>query len=310
MQKTAVSFSEQSEDSTNHLIEYYEAFEYLLTDARKLGEYRTHFGILDEVSSDYCFFKAISKPFEYESSRREAQLAMDKLHKTIFNDGPQTSPVSILDIGFGCGGTIEQLSTDYPESIVHGININPVQFKFALSKLQNNSNIELFLGDFLQENTVIPTTYDLIYFIESAFHIPDKDALCRKTASILQKGGYIYIIDIFYSEILANRHSKYTDTQEAIFDYMTIQKWSDHFKKYDVEFDSYIDISKQVSNHLQITTSAKEFENEYISNIFIPLEDTEIVKSRLMEAYIGYEKLHRLLKKNLLHYGILRFKKA
>jgi cyclopropane fatty-acyl-phospholipid synthase-like methyltransferase len=289
-----------------HLIEYYEAFEILLENARTISEYRTHFGILDQPSKDYCFFKAIAKPAEYPHITLQAQKAMDVLHERLFHHKSH-QPKSVLDVGFGSGGTLHKLSEEWTNTDISGINLNPKQYHIAQDLLSTKKNVELHLANFLTH----PFTkkYDLIYFIESAFHILEKEVLCNKISDLLNDDGEVYIVDILYSEKLLQKKPNIKQIDEEIFDYMSLENWITRFSHVGLDFVSFENLSPSVANHTTVNTTLEEFKENYIQTALDDSYENNIHAERLIEAFHGYKKLSKFLKIGLLEYGILRFKK-
>ncbi|MEL6537624.1 MAG: class I SAM-dependent methyltransferase, partial [Bacteroidota bacterium] len=148
-----------------HLVEYYRAFELLLSPQRSRNELRTHFGYMPDeaVTDDYCFFKAIAAPKRYTHMTAVCSQSSDALHHRLF--GEEVTPQRVLDVGFGSGGTLQRLSTDWPKATLEGINLNPVQYDIANQQLGQLPQLKLHLGDFLSYD--FPARYDLLYFIES-----------------------------------------------------------------------------------------------------------------------------------------------
>jgi ubiquinone/menaquinone biosynthesis C-methylase UbiE len=297
----------EDKETRQQLIEYYEAYEFLLNKVRSMGEYRTHFGMMEKCINNYCWFKSIALPDVYPEMTKAAQAAMDKLHEKIFSDTIDPSmPSKILDVGFGVGGTIKKLIKSYSESEIHGINLHPSQYEFTQQKL-NDKKIKLVHADFLTYNFKVK--YDLIYFIESAFHILDKEKLSLQSAKIMEKNGKIYITDIFYSDYAMKKIKKNKNNSELIFEYMDVKSWVKLFKKHNIELIDYIDISEQVSNHITINTSIKDYYNDMVKPSLRGMENKETLAEQLMGAYKGYLRLNRLFKNGLLQYGILKFQK-
>lgn len=290
----------------NHLIEYYEAFEIFVESARHFGEYKTHFGILDKAEDDYCFFKTISHPQTCPQITRAAQRSMVSLHNRIF-EPIKKDPVRILDAGFGCGGTMKLLSESFNTSEIHGVNVNKKQFEIAKFHLRNIDNIQLHLINFFDFEPNIK--FNLIYFIESAFHMKPKDHLVSKIDSLLNTGGQVIIVDIIYSEAFANRMGKKKKPNSGIFDYIGLDEWTELFSGVNIVLSEFDDVSVLVSNYLQVKTSPEEFENGLFYSKFKENSKKELYKERLMELYNGYSKLGRLLRRGYLKYGILRFEK-
>ncbi len=282
------------------LVDYYDAFEALLVDARRIGEYRTHFGFLDAPSSEYCFFKAITN--SNQAVRIEAQAAMDRLHVELFGQGP--AALRVLDVGFGCGGTLARLSREWPSSALHGINLNASQHEIARGALRDATNVTLHMADFLTHRFEQP--FDLVYFIESAFHIADKAALAARLSEILTPGGRVFLVDIFYSDRLARRRPE-RRTNEDLFDYRSVSEWRILLADVGIELTSFEDWTMPVARHTRVATPEPEFLASYVGPALPPdSARASIFERHLLHAYHGYARLSRLLARGLLEYGIAR----
>lgn len=297
------------DDAQQHLIEYYRAFELLLSRQRERNELRTHFGFLDEVSltNDYCFFKAISAPDQFPEMTALATYSSNVLHEKLFHH-KNWLPAKVLDVGFGSGGTMTRLGSEWVNSDIHGINLNPVQYDIARRKLSHQDNLQFFLGDYL--DYPFGDRYDLVYFIESAFHILDKELLVKRIADSLNQGGEAYIVDIFYSDIIKRLFGSKKKVNEEIFDYISVDDWTVLAEKNGLEMISFEDYSQEAANHICIRTDEDEFEELLMNPLLEGItEDKDLMAERIWEAYHGYAKLHKFFKRELLYYGIIRFTK-
>jgi len=290
------------------LIEYYEAFEMLLDVAREYGVYKTHFGILDKpLDSNYCWFKSITRPDLFPKYNRYLRSAFQKFHLQLFYSGDYCLEYKkVLDVGFGTGGTVHGLASEWPEAEIHGININEVQYIIAKEQCQNDKNVRLHLGNFL--NYEFNQKFDLIYFIESAFHILDKESLAQKVSSLCNELGDVYITDIIFSEQFAGR-AKTNHDDNSIFEYMSLNEWIMLFRRYGLEFMGFDDLSEKVANVITITTPEEVFKREYVQPLVGLFPKKEVYLDRIMHAFKSYSQLHRLLRLKILKYGILRFRK-
>ena len=297
------------DQTQQHLIEYYQAFELLLSKQRNRNELRTHFGLLHDrdIPADYCFFKSIIAPDQYPDFTAITSKSSDLLHEILFSKQLKL-PKSVLDVGFGSGGTIKKLAESWKNTQLDGINLNPTQFQIAKQNLSSFTNINLLFGNYL--NFRFNKTYDLIYFIESAFHMQDKNRLLEQTANQLSQGGEAYIVDIFYAERVKNLFAGKRKVNEAIFDYMSVDDWEQMGAKHGLKMTSFEDYSNEAGNHICVQTSETDFKEELVQPLLkTGLDEPEIMEQRIWEAYYGYRKLHKLFKKGLLHYGIIRFTK-
>lgn len=289
--------------SSDDLIHYYEAIELLLPSARRKGVYRSHFGMLDKkLPNDYCYFRSIFNPDQNTKYLNDIELAMNNMHKIIFGKYI-TPPKKVLDVGCGTAGTLKLLAEKWNETDFHGVNINMAQLNIAEKHCKLNKNISLYYQNILDYQT--NDKYDLVYFIESAFHIKEKEQLVDIINNVLNYNGEIIIVDIFYPERFANQKTG----SDTLFDYKTISYWNKLFSEYNISQYEFIDISEQVSNLIVIKAS----QNEFLNELAIPLIDNHPNKNeyikQLKDVYSGYVKLQKLLAKNILKYGILRFRK-
>ncbi len=290
------------------LIDYYEAFELLLDVSREYGVYKTHFGIMEHpLDAEYCWFRSITRPDLFSKYNRHIRAGLLKFHlKLFYSDNYGREYDKVLDVGFGTGGTMLSLASEWPEIEIHGININKTQYDIATKKCLDIKNIQTYLGDFL--NFEFQNKYDLVYFIESAFHIKDKEKLVDKLANICTGYSDVYITDIVYSEKFAAKVKK-NEIQSTIFEYCSLNDWIQLFENSGFEFIEFEDLSEQVANVITITTPPEDFKNEFVLPIVRSYKNKEIYTSNIMNAFTSYSKLQRLLKMKVLKYGIMRFRK-
>jgi SAM-dependent methyltransferase len=193
------------------------------------------------------------------------------------------------------------------KQIDFGININKTQYDIATNKCSGVKNIQLYLGDFL--NFKFHDKYDLVYFIESAFHIKDKERLVGKIADICTEYSDVYITDIVYSEKFAAKARK-NEVQSTIFEYCSLKDWVQLFENKGFEFVEFDNLSQQVANVITITTPPADFKKEFVLPIVQSYENKEVYTNNIMHAFTSYSKLQRLLKMEVLKYGIMRFRKS
>lgn len=286
------------------IIDYYVAFEKVLEKCRKeTNDFRTHFGIMPQPKENYCWFKAVSESNENKEMISDVLESMNKLHDKTFNQKYHSK--RILDVGCGSGGTLLKLAIENPSCKVDGININPTQIEIAKKITHNQSNSKIIFGDIYNYN--FEEKYDLIYFIESAFHMKDKENLLKKIASLLNTNGEIIFVDIFYPETLWNR-LKQKKTKEEIFDYLSVSEWNIIASKNNLRIESFNNISRDVANHLQINMTSDYYNEKILNPLFDSYENKEDLKINMHHALVNYKKLHLLFKKEILQYGILKLR--
>lgn len=119
------------------------------------------------------------------------------------------SHAKVLDIGCGTGLFLKALNQNKKK---YGIDLNA---EFLEKALQQNPGATLFQGDYLKHD--FKEKFDFIYSIGVfMFVVPSKlDDFFKKTADLLNPGGYIYIqypqalsiSDIIYQDISYMRHA-------------------------------------------------------------------------------------------------------
>lgn len=285
-----------------YLIEYYEAIEFLLDRTRKAtGMHRTHFGMFDKPIDDYCWFDTIVNPLKSIRNHDAVTEGMNLLHHNLFPFYYKHK--RILDVGCGCGGTMKILAKDNPSSTVFGININEKQLNIAQNHFDDIGNAAVFNKNIYDLNST--EKFDIIYFIESAFHMKDKVELAKVISNNLKVGGEVYIVDVFYSDQLWERISG-KKLDKGLFHYLPIKEWQNIFSNNGLDIYRFKDISSSVANFLQIETPEEEFRENIAKPMYAELPNADIMLERIMEAYSGYVKLQKSLSKGFLRYGIIR----
>ncbi len=306
---TASANRPNSEPSTQHLVEYYRAFEVLLTKQRLRDELRTHFGLLEDkdVGGEYCFFKSIAAPDQFPAFTSLTSKGSDLLHEQIFR-GYDLKGARVLDVGFGSGGTMRRLVQENPGAQIDGVNLNPFQHRIAQQSIGHHPGLNFILADYLQFTPTRP--YHHIYLIESAFHISDKRRLLQRLSEHVLEGGSVCVTDIFCPSSVLRRFGRMQKINEPIFDYIGVEEWERLGKENGLQLTAFEDHSNEAANHITVRSPPEEFEQLFRPLLRQAPEGGEHAEQRIWEAYHGYKKLHRLFKKGLLNYGIVRFVKS
>lgn len=104
------------------------------------------------------------------------------------------SPVKVLDVGCGIGGTSRYIAKKFPQAEVTGITISPEQQKRAteLATERGLSNVRFELCDALNMKYE-DNSFDFVWACESGEHMPDKVKYVEEMARVLKPGGRIVI---------------------------------------------------------------------------------------------------------------------
>jgi len=299
------------------LVDYYSALELVLCDATRarFGEYRTHFGpAQSEPPSDYCWLSTSVDPGNHLAGADFISTAFRALEDKLATDLDHEPPRRILDVGCGAGGTMRTWLERWPECTVTGININEHQLASATELLAPyGERAQLIRGNFF--DTPLPAKhFDFIYFVESAFHMPDKEAVLRAVMHSLAPGGRVRFVDVFLSERaaeMAKRKKSVGGTREgdSIFSYETRDLWLETARGQGLRHDYWNEFGKQVARFLHIGLSWEEMQERYVRpRLGRHARRAEFTQS-LHNLYTGYKRLQRLLRAGALEYATLGFRR-
>ena len=290
-------------DWKSQLIDYYNSLEIMLAYLRATGEYRTHFGLANRDDDAYCFIKACAMKERYPAAYDFLGASMDTLHRRLFQPFDFSPGRRVLDVGCGCGGTLKDLALVWPQASFSGINLNPTQYETARRLLAGIDNVDLLFGDFLDYR--FEDSYDLLYFIESVFHMHDKDAVVARLAELTNPGGWVYLVDIFLPDRLYRRLGARADRREPIFHYLSVERWEELLQNGGFQLSAFEDLSEEASRTISIRTSPEEFRQQVVELRYGSVAKPELVAAA-EKVYDGYRRLHRMLSGGQARYGILR----
>jgi cyclopropane fatty-acyl-phospholipid synthase-like methyltransferase len=206
-------------------------------------------------------------------------------------------------VGCGAGGTLEELARRWPDAHFDGVNLNPGQLHLAARALAGRANVRLLAGDVLE----VPAdgSYDLIYCLESAFHIADKSRLLRRFAALAAPGAELCLVDVFPTRRLQRSLERRGSARSGIFSYLNVEAWSELSGRCGFRVTGWEELSRQVANSIVIRTPLADFLGR-MKTALARRRNPEALLRRAREVYFGYRKLHRMLSRGLAHYGILR----
>ena len=124
-----------------------------------------------------------------KEDREQSQLAM--VHHCAARAG-LVAGMSVADVGCGHGATASLLARDYYCKVL-GLTISETQLKFAreaCASLDGNVRFELANAE---EYAFPPSSFDVIWNMESSEHFFDKSGYFRKVATALKPGGKLMV---------------------------------------------------------------------------------------------------------------------
>jgi trans-aconitate methyltransferase len=296
-------------------IDYYEVFEAALSSLTAVrGEYRRHFGAQVIPSPPgYCWFKGVTDPERHPEFTTWLCDAGTVLETELLARMAALRPKSALDVGCGNGALLRRVAREYPGVALTGINSQPTQVRTARSLL-TSSKVQVIEADFFAHD--FGRKFELAFFFESAFHMPDKPALCRRLAEVIAPGGEVWLIDIVVAERAADAFSNVGTG--ALFNYVPRKQWQTSFSGSGFEEAEYRDFSHGAAEVLQVS-DIKLLTSHYFTprlrqalSVDAPVSEEKLNGAVAMMVQIAteYRRLSRLLRGGMLQYVLMRYRKA
>jgi ubiquinone/menaquinone biosynthesis C-methylase UbiE len=119
------------------------------------------------------------------------------------------SGMKVLDAGCGICGPAMYFAQNYSVH-VDAITASEVQMQQAKERIKAaglENQVHVKQGDYHQLSTYFPSgEYDVVYFLESFGHSPDKAAAIASAWEMLKPGGMLYVKDLFVKEPVIASH--------------------------------------------------------------------------------------------------------
>ena len=191
--------------------------------------------------------------------------------------------MKLLDAG--CGVAYPALYfADKFQVEVDAVTISSEQVKLAKEKVkasEKSEQVKIHLGDYHELEKKLPHQhYDLVYYLESFGHSPDKKKALQSAWKVLKPGGAVYIKDLFRRKGCDQLMQERIDIE--------IEKINTAYRYEIADLPDLIDTAREIGFVLEwvqmIDIPLEEFENLSISNVFQEL--TGIGKIEDWDNYI------------------------
>lgn len=122
-----------------------------------------------------------------ESRHNHLHAQVEMVDKLLEWGGPLEPLSKVLDAGCGVGGSSRHLARKFDCSVV-GLTLSPVQRDIAERRSSGETRVSFAVGDATATN--FPDhSFDLVWALESAEHMPNKSAFLSEAARLLRPGG-------------------------------------------------------------------------------------------------------------------------
>jgi SAM-dependent methyltransferase len=294
------------------VLDYYEVFEAALSSLSNMcGEYRRHFGShKSPPPPGYCWFKGVTQPERHPDYAQWLRDAGTEMENLLLSAMPRKRPQRVLDVGCGNGALLRRLSRDYPGVELCGINLQPTQVTVA-RRLLAETAAEVVEADFFKHR--FTERFDVACMVESAFHMPDKNALCRRLAEVLGPAGEAWLIDIVIAERAADTFQSLG--RGELFSYVARKEWQAIFAEAGFEELELVDLSSGAAQVLTVSDIATLQREYFRPRLEVAMSDAEPARldaatATMVQVATEYRRLSRLLKGGMLQYVLMRYRKS
>ncbi|EGO54359.1 hypothetical protein NEUTE1DRAFT_148702 [Neurospora tetrasperma FGSC 2508] len=118
----------------------------------------------------------------------------------------------VLDLGTGTGIWPMQLAESYPDAVITGVDLSPIQPSFV------PENVRFYVDDFEDEWVDPVNKYDYIHLRFALHTLKDRKSLMQRVMRHLKPGGYFEIQEIDVSNPSCDDHTLTPDTPYAVRD--------------------------------------------------------------------------------------------
>jgi SAM-dependent methyltransferase len=227
--------------SGNKVVDLYSYLARNKTDANQM-EYLTFFPLTKRIPG-FSMTRVALNPEKYPDEVALIKAKQNELRQVLFCREDFRAIQSVLDFGCGHGTDVIQIASLYPHIRVHGITITPAQAELGRSRIERlglNPRASIFNRDSSKDS--FPGRYDLVFGIEVACHIPDKQSLFENITSSLKKGGRVLLV-----EFIANLRGPIADPNVSVY-IPTRENWAELLAQHGLVIDENVDVSAEIAN--------------------------------------------------------------
>jgi ubiquinone/menaquinone biosynthesis C-methylase UbiE len=162
---------------------------------RGAGSFKRYYRLLNELYR-MVFDRSLMLHFPFYREEKESfEQRQINLVDHCISEFRDFSSRTLLEVGCGNGANCKYIS-DLDQSVnVIGIDLNEENLEIAREK-HHADNIQFFVDDAQQLNSIEDQSIDNLVCIESALHYPDKHSFFTQIKRVLKPGGQFVIADI------------------------------------------------------------------------------------------------------------------
>jgi polyketide synthase PksM len=227
--------------SGNKVVDLYS---YLAKDktAEYQMEYLTFFPFTKRIPG-FSMTRVALNPERYPDEVALIKARQIELRQVLFCREDFSAMQSVLDFGCGHGTDVIQMASQYPHIHVHGITITPAQAELGRSRIERlglSPRAAIFNQDSAKNS--FPGRYDMVFGIEVACHIQDKQSLFQNIVSSLKEGGRVLLM-----EFIANLRGPIADPNVSVY-IPTRENWAELLAEHGLVIDENVDVTAEIAN--------------------------------------------------------------
>ena len=245
-----------------------------------------------EVVPGFSWIRTFAFPEDENNAKHRALVFREQQHmrRILFRHVDFSSCRRVLDFGCGYGSDLVRLGNQHPHLQLDGFTISARQREIVAQKIAGEklqSRVRVFHRD--SANDEFLERYDLVFGIEVACHIKNKDGLFRNIANHLSETGTLVLADFISNAQFAVEHastSSYLSTQE---------EWAELLSRRELEVVECVDVGREVANSLY-----EPERDETLRDLNRRVSDANVNQG--IESYV---QLGEMLRKGLMRYVLL-----
>ncbi len=248
------------------------------------------FGLMPAAQSGFswlrAFFAGEASPDEYATLRR----CQSALKQAIFSAVDFDKAKRVLDFGCGHAADLSAIASRHPHLTMDGCTISAGQVEVGrrrVARLGLADRIRLHHRDSARDP--FPGQYDVIFGVEVAGLIEDKQALFDNIASHLEPGGALVIADFLATtDLIASPDTaSFTPTAE---------QWAELLATHGLRLTECVDVSREIAQFLDDPGFAGEVDKVVAGHKLSPLTRTHLLSN---------DNIGKALRAGLMRYVLL-----
>jgi len=242
----------------------------------------------------FSWLLATVAPQAHPEQAKQVIAAQREMREVIFRGVDLSAVQRGLDIGCGYGTDLVRLGKEHPHLTLHGHTISAEQAKIGDERIRRaglSERVEVLHRDSTQGPYI--ADYDLVWGIEVACHIRDKESLFATIGAHLRVGGTVVLSD-FISSLSSDIEHEPSSSYLA-----TAERWAEVLAAAHLRLEVCVDVSPEIANFLE--------DPDFDRNLEVLRGGAD---GAVDDSLRSYDQLSRLLRRRMASYVLLRARRV